>query len=577
MSLTAAIQIGHSALTASQVGLQVAGNNMANAATPGYTRQIAALAPQAGQRFGNVFLGRGVGVHDVRRQIDEALQSRLRAGISDASAARQRLDIAGAVEATLNELSGNDLSSQFSAFFNSWSELANLTQGSAVVVQTGAALASFMRRTRDDLTTLRSQIDNQVGAMILRADELLRRVAGLNRQIVTSELGSSENGALRDQRDEALSSLAELFDIATVEQADGSVDVLIGSTPVVLGSTSKDLSVRRVTENGRLDIKVLAGRDERELAISSGAIGALLSDRAASINATIDHLDTLASRLIHEVNRLHSVASPEGGMHSAVGFHAVASADRSRAFNDPANTAFSGLPFSVVSGGFYLHVRHPASGDEQIVRINIDLDGIDASGLPGTHHDTSLDDLIAALDAVGGINAAMTPDGRLSITAAEGFTFSFADDTSGVLAVLGVNAYFTGTSAADIAVSDLLLADPSRLHAGRLVEGQFVANSAAIGISGLQDRALESLNGRSLRQAWQDRVQSLAVEAEAAAGRAHSADLVQQSLFAQRAAVSGVSIDEESLNLMNFQRQYQGAARLISIADELLKTLMSII
>ncbi len=577
MSLTSALQIGHSALTASQVGLQVAGNNLANAATPGYTRQIASLAPQAGQRFGNVFLGRGVGVQDVRRQIDEALQSRLRNGISDAAASRQQLDVYSAIEATLNELSDGDLSSQLSEFFNGWSELANLTQGSAVVVQTGVSLAAFMRSMRSDLTSLRGQVDDQIGAMVTRADELTRQIASLNSQIVSSELGASENGALRDQRDAALSSLAELMDISTVRQGDGSVDVLVGSTPIVLGSSAKGMTLERVSEGGSLQLRLLAGVDERELTLTSGSIGALLGQRDSAITSTVQHLDSLAAQLIHEINRVHSVGATAEGQTSAIGHRAVGVSDAVLALNDPANGAFADLPFGATNGGFYVHVRHATTGDEQIVRIDIDLDGLNASGLAGTEDDTSLNDIVASLDGVEGLNASLTPDGRLNIQAAEGFSFNFADDSSGVLAVLGVNAYFTGTSASDIAVDPSLVAEPSQLKSGRITDGTFVANGTALALADLQDHAVGSLNGRSLRQFWQDRVQSLAVETEAAAGRAASAGLVEQSLQTQRAALSGVSIDEESLNLLNFQRQYQGAARLISIADELMQTLMSLV
>jgi len=52
---------------------------------------------------------------------------------------------------------------------------------------------------------------------------------------------------------------------------------------------------------------------------------------------------------------------------------------------------------------------------------------------------------------------------------------------------------------------------------------------------------------------------------------------VRESLDAQRQSLSGVSIDEESINLLNFQRQYQGAARFISVVDEMTQTLLSIV
>lgn len=577
MSLTNAIRIGHSALNASQIGLQVAGNNLANAATPGYSRQVASLAAMRGQRIGASFVGRGVTVQDIRRQVDSALEARLRASLAADAAAQQRLNLQAALEATLNELTDSDLSSQLNEFFNAWSDRANLDQSSAVVVQKGAALAGHLRRLSSDLGALRGQVDDQLSAMTLRAGELAAQVALLNKQIVGSELGGAENASLRDQRDQALAELTQLLDVTAVQQANGSVDVMVGSTPIVIGSDVRALSMERRTVDGELRVYLAAGQDQRELNVTGGAIGALLTDRAASIGATLDRLDSLAAQLAFEVNRLHSTGASDPGLTRSLSTFGLPAGDRALALNDPANATFAGLPFAATNGGFYVHVRHEATGHEEIVRIDVDLDGLTDAGLPGFDDDTSAADIIAALDAVNGISASFTADGRLDIRAEAGFTFSFADDTSSALAVLGVNAYFTGSSATDLAVSAELQADPSRLMVGRITDGAFVANGTAMEMVKLQDRALDALGGRSLRASWQDQVQSVAVQTETAASEADAAALVRDSLEAQRAAVSGVSIDEESINLMAFQRQYQGAARLISIADELLTTLMGII
>ena len=83
MGLTSALSIGRTALTAYQAALQVAGQNMANVATPGYTRTSANLSalPGAGLKTGQ--LGNGVRVTSIRRNISESLQARLRSAVSD--------------------------------------------------------------------------------------------------------------------------------------------------------------------------------------------------------------------------------------------------------------------------------------------------------------------------------------------------------------------------------------------------------------------------------------------------------------------------------------------------------------
>ncbi len=95
----------------------------------------------------------------------------------------------------------------------------------------------------------------------------------------------------------------------------------------------------------------------------------------------------------------------------------------------------------------------------------------------------------AALDAVGGISATWSPEGKLRVTADAGFEFSFEDDTSGVLAVMGVNSYFAGSTAGDIAVRQDLVSDPTKLMVGRVVNGTFVENGNALEFVKLQDTA----------------------------------------------------------------------------------------
>lgn len=577
MSLTSAFQIGRSALTAAQVGLQVAGNNMANAATPGYSRQVMFLEPVRADGSGRVMLGRGVQIQDVRRQVDEALQNRRLIGISDESAARHRAQVVSQLESTLNELSGYDLSTELSDFFKVWSERGNGTQSDALVVQQGGKIASYVQRLRGQLSDQRDQIDGQLGALVSRGDQLLDTVAAINTEIARAEAGGATASSLRDQRDIALEELGQIIDITAVEQPSGAVDVLVGSTPILLGGESRGLQIKRTTENGVVHVRVSTRADAQTLQPSTGQIGALLEGRASDVDAAISKLDDVASRLIFEINRLHSTGRNEKQLTSADGTLGFAAADRARALNDPDNAASSGLPFSAVNGGFLVHVKQNATGQTRTVRIDVDLDNITDAGAAGPGDDTSAEDLRAALAAIPGLSASFSADGRLQIRASAGFEFSFSDDSSGALAVLGVNSFFSGRNASDMAVDTALEADPSRLASGRLVNGTFVQNGTAMQVVALQDRALTELNGRTLSGAWRDTVQAVGVKTSAAIGELQAATIVRESLDAQRAAVSGVSVDEEAINLLQQQRQYQGAARLISVTDEMMQTLIQMV
>src|SRR5690606_21554068 len=138
------------------------------------------------------------------------------------------------------------------------------------------------------------------------------------------------------------------------------------------------------------------------------------------------------------------------------------------------------LPFRAVNGGFLVTVTNKATGASETVRIDVDLDGLDSTGAPGYGDDTSLADIAAAINGVANLNATINPDGTLSIDAADGYSLGFSEDTSGVLAVLGINTYFTGTNAQNIDVRQALQDQPNLINTGRLVDGQPSDSGAAL-------------------------------------------------------------------------------------------------
>lgn len=575
MSLTSSLMIGQTALAASQVAIQVTGNNLANAATPGYHRQRVELTPVSGYRYGTSFLGRGVQVQDIRRMLDPALQARLRDSLGQEASADIERQVLDQIESMTNELTGTDLSSELGKFFNAFSELANnpaSTVTRSSVLEQGASLASFMRTLRADLGQIQTRLNQQLSVNVERADSLLDQVANLNQAIVLSEAGSPENGSLRDQRDVLVDELSQLLDVTVVEQSSGVADILVGSQPVVLGTKSRGLELRTRTVNGEEQVQVVVSTSQEVLANGGGRIGAIVEQRDGTAQDVIEDLDSLASSIIFEVNRLHTSGRPSGRLTDETGWLAVPLVDRTLSFNDPTNETFADLPYRPVNGSFKVIMRD-ANGNSAETTIDVDLDGIDSTGVAGFGDDTSLEDIRAALDGIANLNAQITADGRLRVTTDDGFDVSFSDDSSGMLAVLGINTYFQGTDASDIAVREALRADPSKLVLGK----EDGTNETALAIAGLRDKSIASLGGVSLTQSWLSSVGRVAVQASTAQTRVEALSGVRASLEAQNAAISGVSTDEESINLITYQQQYQGAARFISVVNELTQVLLGLV
>lgn len=576
MTLTNAFNIGQSGLTTSQTAIQIAGHNLANISTPGYTRQVARIQPVTGSdELGGVYIGRGVRVVEVIRQIDQALQGRLQDSVSREAFAATSEQTLASVESLLNELTGIDLSTEINTFFASFSEFANnpaATETRATAVEAGVTLASFVRSLRQDLTRIQRGIDQQLATGITRADEILNEVAAINRAITTSEAGRTQYNDLRDRRDQLLIELSQLIEINTVEQPNGSFDVFVGSTPIVLAGQSRGVYFDEQIRDGELVVALRVRADDEKLNLSSGRLGGLLDARDGAVRQTAEELDTLASALIFEVNRLHSSGRPGAPLRDVTGSLRIPIADQAVAFNDPNNATLAALPFGPRNGAFTVVVRD-SSGAEVRTVVEVDLDGIDNTGAPGFGDDSSLASIVAAINAIPNLNAEVTPAGQVRVYTDSGFDVNFEDDSSGVLATLGVNAYFTGTNAGDIAVRQQLVDEPLLLVGG-LSEG---TNETALAIALLRERGVESLDGLTLENAWLKTVERVGVSTAGAKTRAEATRLVRENLEAQRAGISGVDADEETLNLIQFQRQYQAAARFINVVDEMLQTLIGII
>ncbi|HUG89336.1 MAG TPA: flagellar basal body rod C-terminal domain-containing protein, partial [Planctomycetaceae bacterium] len=289
-----------------------------------------------------------------------------------------------------------------------------------------------------------------------------------------------------------------------------------------------------------------------------GELRGVIDGRDQIVGGFIDQLDELAAALIFEFNRLH--ASGEG----TAGFTSLSSEAR---LSDPAAALnAAGLAFTPTHGSFQLKVANAASGITQTTAVSIDLDGIGA--------DTSLEDLRAALDAIDGVSAVITTQGRLQITADAGFEFRFADDTSGVLAALGLNTFFTGTDSGSIGVNAALAANPGLLASSR--GGGPADNRNAVELARILDLPLATLGGASLDEFYNTAVSSLAQGSAAETAVAQGLDSFRTSLQNQRDQFSGVSLDEEAIRMLQFQQAFQSAARLIGVVDELFRTLLAI-
>ena len=245
MSFGFGLGAGLRALTAARLGMQTAGNNVANANTAGYSRQrvdLAAALPYGVS--GNLQLGTGVDVRGISRLVDEGLQRRLQLQLGIVGAAELDQSRFSEIESILSEPDGG-LSDSLAGLFGAIGQLQTDPSDRALrggAVQAGSMLSQGLRLASGRLADLSGNTFDEVRGLVRTVDDRVAAIAELNRQIVSTEANGSQANDLRDARDQHIVELGKLIDLHTIERSSGSIDVLVGGHLLVAGDRASALA-----------------------------------------------------------------------------------------------------------------------------------------------------------------------------------------------------------------------------------------------------------------------------------------------------------------------------------------------
>lgn len=565
MTLLGTLQTASNAIQAASLGLQVTGNNIANANNPDYIRQRLVQNPAPAVPRGTLLLGLGTKVEGVVQVLDQFLADRLRAAGSDVARSQAQADAYSRLEAVVNELGENDLSSALTAFFGSLNDVLNQPESTSVrniAVQKGQALADLLHRMDSQVRDLHQDLDRQIAGQADEINRLLREIAKLNVQIVQAEGGSvspSDAVGLRDRRAAALSELAKITNIQAIEQPTGDVAVYSGGDYLVMLGTARQVGVVTSVRDGLTVSEIQVQEINSPLASGGGKLAGLVAARDEVVGGFLQQLDRFTGTLVQEFNKVHA------GGQGLTGFQALTA---QMPVSDPGRPLDSvGLVPPPTTGLFQVQIINTQTGQRQTAEIHEDLDGLDG--------DTTLASLASQLDAIDGLAAAIGSDGRLRLTAeAPQLRFAFAQDTSGVLAALGLNTFFTGTTAADIGINPVLRSDPGKLAMSGGGPAEDTHNGQLL--AGLLTAPLAGQHGASLATLYDRLTGDVAQASQTARAAAEGFRYFQQTLEGQHLAISGVNLDEEAVRMIEYQRAFQASARVIATVNELLQTLLNL-
>ncbi|MBI1310993.1 flagellar hook-associated protein FlgK [bacterium] len=565
MALNATLATASRALELFSTGVQVSANNIANANSPGYIREQLKIDPSHPFQRGSLIIGSGAQATSIKQVIDQYLEKRIQTAGSNASASQARQDIYAQLEAQLRELGDTDLSTQFSQFADAVNEVVNQPELGPLrsgVIEQGTLLASSITDLRSRVDDLRKSQTNQINDMVTEANGLIDQIQTLNQQISQQEsngLRSSDAGALRSNRYAALNRLSEIIPVRYEERDNGTIDLFSGSDYVILGSEKQHLETTVSTDRNVPVQAVRFDRTRTRVSQSGGELQGIIDGRDSILGGFVDQLDQLTAGVISAVNRIHSSGEGVAGYTSVTANNAVT--DANKVLTD------AGLAFSPENGSFTLKVQNLQSGITTSHEIRVDLDGLGGN-------DTTLDDLRSAIDAVDGVSASITTDGRLQLAADSNTELRFSNDSSGVLASLGINTFFTGSDSRNIGVNQVIAANRDLLATGQ--GGGPADNRNALQLASALDTAQDSLGGLSVNDFYNSVVSGVSQGSAAEQATAQGLQTYRDSLKAQREQYSGVSLDEEAVHMVEFQQAFAASARVIQTVDQLFQILVGL-
>lgn len=562
--LNAALSIAAQALDVFSAGINVAGNNVTNANTPGYVREQLNLSTSFPTKEGDLIFGNGVTAVGIKQQIDKYLETRIYSANADFAGADARNSIYKQLETAVNALGDSNLSTGLNDFLAKINDVVNLPEDVAtrqLAVQQGVQFAQSIVTLRNQIDDLRTAQGTAIKDQVSEANKLIDDIARLNPRIIALEGGgatASDAGDLRSQRLADLNRLSQILPIKTVEQPSGEMDVYLGSEPLVTAGSVQHLETVIGSDRGTPVDNVRIVGTTTLLSGTQGSLNGILNGRDVILGGFEDQLDKFTSNFIYEFNKVHA---------SGQGTHGYGSVTATNAATDATASLDSGvLPFTPVNGSFQIKVVNKSTGEVQTTTVPVDL--------TGTGTNATLTSLSAQLNGIANVSSSVSTDGHLTISAGSGYEIQFANDTSGTLAALGINTFFTGSTSRNIGVNSQVTSD-SGLFATRQGGGPGDGRNAAQ-LAAIADNPLTALGGMSINQFYASTVSTIGQSSASEAALAEGAQGFQNSLLSQRGQISGVSLDEEAIQIMKFQHAYQASAKFISTIDQLLTSLMQI-
>ncbi len=616
MSLFSTLNTGVSGLNSASLSIATTGHNIANANNEYYTRQRVLTSASIPMRTTPGDVGTGVRIDTIARIHDEFVYNRLKQSsnmLSYTSYSQQRLQEVARYYPDLQDVG---IQKDITNYYNAWNDFSsNPSEGAQKInlIQNAKTMASNINHARDKTRDLQNSINDELKTNVDELNRIGEQIAKINVEISRVEsLDQNRANDLRDQRDHLELTMSKLIDFSVfkgVMVTENVMDANLtdrgkdyhlnisgfsfvdGATfhPIVIDNSKNEsayYSIYHEQQDGR--------RIEIATALSGGKIGAMLDLRGRTIKedgyprdgvlqSYIDDLDTFAKTLIVETNNIYGQSAQESMTSSLLK-------------NLDPQTPLVNHDTSIQRGNFDVIV-YDAQGKE-IARKTIEINPLT------TMNDGTEDSIVGQFnrntDDNGDNNATndlddfffanysydiTSKEGILSFTpkseyAQSGYTIAVEDKGTNFSGTVGMSRFFDGDSAQNIKVDSEIMNDPSKLQGfDAPISGNNIVANAMVQMQ-YDKLTFYRANGtqasESIEGFYRFVTVRIATDTESIGRNNDTNQALFNTVHSEYQSISGVSVDEELIDLMKFQTAYSANAKVITAIDQMLDVLLGI-
>jgi flagellar hook-associated protein 1 FlgK len=534
--------VGSSALNSMQRAIATTGHNIANVNTEGYSRQEVQLGTRTPEKVGQVEIGTGVEVSNIRRAHDQFLMTDVQSRSSSNGYFQLYAKTAQNIDGLLADPS-TGIAPAIDKFFAAMEAVASNPSSAPerqVLLSEAEMLTQRFNYVDTRLSEFAGELNTRMANMADNINAIAVDIAQLNESIVALSSGSRGTpNDLLDRRDQAITDLSKLIGVQTSTQEDGSINVLIGKGQrLVIGNNAEQLRmVLPAAQDGpsQLFLSVPSGAESEVTSkLAGGELGGVLDAGANLINKARREVGLLAAGVTETFNRQHSQGSDLNGLQGEAFFlnldaSVTGSRNNSGLLTVTANITqeqnLTGDGYSIRYENAGIRLTNLSSGESQLVDSGV-------LELPGLN--------ITIPDQIDGVSG----------------DIFFVEPTLGAASSMGV-----------------AISDPSKIAAANF--GSAVGdNRNMLSLIELRDAKTLKAGTQGYTSLYGSTLSSIAVETRSAVSNAETEQSLLRSAEDRLDSVRGVNLDEEATNLIRYQQAYQAAAQVITVANEIFDTLL---